>query len=474
MNERAALRQTTTPTTTEADRIGFFGKLPSHGDFVSTGLGRGLQDMLDIWLQSGLQRLQQAFPDDWEAWFKAMPTWRFVVERGHWGPSTLVGIILPSLDRVGRSFPLVIASQIPGFTGDPRGLCLDDSWFTAAEGIAETSAHRDFDINAFIARLRRLRSPHPGDIEPEAGTGRSSGTLWWRSGDDRRLIGFRTSGAPQPADVLKLLGEHQTPTRTAARPVHPAPLARPEPAIAPPAAAATPGQRPAPTSASRPRLRLAYSDVSHPGTRLSINADHLLASPKRGLFALADGIGEGNAAVEVARIAITALEEITPQETVDDLLQTVKGKLGRAHGLIQAARMSADREPPAASIAVLAVHGGDFALSWAGDVRCYLLRDGMMRCITRDHLEVGLKRGLSRYLGRPGQFSPETLVDNLHDGDRLLLCSNPLCRVLPERSIAEILISTDLDETAAVLGQEALIANCRDNFSAIVIDAGVA
>ncbi len=136
--------------------------------------------------------------------------------------------------------------------------------------------------------------------------------------------------------------------------------------------------------------------------------------------------------------------------------------------------MSADREPPAASIAVLAVHGGDFALSWAGDVRCYLLRDGMMRCITRDHLEVGLKRGLSRYLGRPGQFSPETLVDNLHAGDRLLLCSNPLCRVLPERNIAEILISTDLDETAAVLGQEALIANCRDNFSAIVIDAGVA
>ncbi|TDK39701.1 type VI secretion system-associated protein TagF [Rhizobium deserti] len=464
MNERAALRQ----TPMEPDRIGFFGKLPSHGDFVSDGLGRGLQEVLDIWMQAGLQRLQQDFPGDWEPRFRAMPTWRFIVERGQWGQATVAGVMLPSLDRVGRSFPLVIAAQITNFTSDPRSLCLDDSWFTAAEGIAESSARRDFDINLFIAALRRLRSPRPGDMETEGKVGGTAGSLWWRSDNNRRLVGFRTIGAPQPADILRLLDDDTPAAKQAAKPAQQPP---PPPVATAPLSSARISPS-APSTAAKPHapLKLAYSDVSHPGTRLSLNADNLLISAKQGIFAVADGMGESNSAVEAGKTAVAALGDVTAQETVDDTVQDIKGKLGRAHGLLQAARMSSDRDPPCASVAVLAVHQQSLALIWAGDVRCYIIRDGMMRCLTRDHLEIGLKRGLSRYLGRPGQFSPEIVVDNVSRRDRFLLCSNPLCRALPERSIAQILISADIDEAAAVLGQEALIAGCRDNFSAIVID----
>ena len=460
MNDRAALRH----ALTDAEKIGFFGKVPSHGDFVATSLSRGLQDFLQVWLQAGLQRVQQSFPVDWEERFRAMPAWRFVIERGQWGPATLAGVVVPSLDRVGRSFPLVVVAPVPGFSGDPRRVCLDDSWFTAAEGIAESSSRRDFDIKEFTAGLKRLRSPHPGDLEPEAGP-RTTGTLWWRRGDDRRLVGFRTSAAPQPDDLLKLLPDDAPPSRPSATPTQPQPVAA---SIAKPAAAPPP-----PPKKPAPSLSFTHSEVSHPGTRLSVNADSMLIAADRGLFALADGIGDGHMAGEAARITVAALDEITPQETIDDVVRDVKGKLGRAHGLVQAVKMSFERDPPGAAVAVLARHGQSFALIWAGDVRCYLIRDGMMRCLTRDHLDVGLKRGLSRYIGRAGQFSPEVVTDTIHPGDRLLLCTNPLCRVLSERSIAELLISTALDDAAEVLGQEALIADCRENFSAIVIDVGM-
>ncbi|MFW8643317.1 type VI secretion system-associated protein TagF [Rhizobium beringeri] len=198
MNERAALDR----SQTEADRIGFFGKLPSHGDFVSMGLGRNLQAALDAWLQSGLQASQRELGEDWERRFRMMPAWRFIVERGLWGSATIAGVLLPSLDRVGRSFPLVIAAQLHGFAEHPRQLYLDDTWFTAAEAIAESSARRDFDINHFTASLKRLRTLRPADLaenETLQDNVSGRGTLWWRiNSEDRRAKGFRVSGAPTP------------------------------------------------------------------------------------------------------------------------------------------------------------------------------------------------------------------------------------------------------------------------------------
>ena len=112
---------------------------------------------------------------------------------------------------------------------------------------------------------------------------------------------------------------------------------------------------------------------------------------------------------------------------------------------------------------------GEFAAIWAGDARCYLLRDGMMRLLTRDHIEIGLRRTLGRALGLKDQFVSETLRDRLQRGDRLLLVSGPLPRTLTDRVIAEILIETPLERAAEALIQEALIANGRENVSAIVI-----
>ncbi|WP_105386345.1 type VI secretion system-associated protein TagF [Neorhizobium alkalisoli] len=455
MNEHATLDQ----TMTEADRIGFFGKLPTHGDFVSTGLSRNVQGALDNWLQGGLQAMQQELGEEWERRFRSMSAWRFIIERGLWGPATLAGVIVPSADRVGRSFPLVIAAQLHGFADHPRRLYLDATWFTASEAIAETIATRDFDIGHFTASLKRLRNPRPADAdEGEVDSNHISprGTLWWRiDREDRRAKGFRTDGAPQPAHFPKLLGD--------------AAAVAPPPPDAPPVNIGV--HKPVLRGEQHRVLNLTHSYASHPGTRLALNADSLLVSRSPSIFAVADGVGDDSGAAEAGRVVTNVLREVAPRETMEALVQEIKGKLGRAHGLLQSAHFSSEREPASASVVVLASSQDRFALFWAGDARCYLLRDGMMRCLTRDHAEVGLKRRLSRGVGIRGQLSPELSSDKLLSGDRFLLCSNPLARVLPERTIAEVLLSVSLDEVAAVLAQEGLIANCRENISAIVIDA---
>jgi type VI secretion system protein ImpM len=93
----------------------------------------------------------------------------------------------------------------------------------------------------------------------------------------------------------------------------------------------------------------------------------------------------------------------------------------------------------------------------------------MMRCLTRDHVEIGLRLALSRSIGSQRQLMPEVLLDATQDGDRLLLCSAALARTLDERSIAETLLEKPVKDAAATLVQDALIANARDNLSAIVV-----
>lgn len=442
----------------ETDRIGFFGKVPTHGDFVSTGLGRGFQTELDNWLQAGLQSSEQTFGEDWERQFRKTPPWRFVIERAVWGPATMVGVLLPSTDRVGRSFPLVIAAKLGSFVGAPRLLCFDETWFTAAEALAETSLTRDFDIAGFSAGLKRLRLPHAKEASRnDAWVAHDKVSLWWtKDPETGRVKGFHTVGAPKPTDFLKLVKEEAASSRV-----------KEETAIPPRSAAAVHEPQEAASAAPPSRLIVERSYATHAGTRLSVNADALLVSENPRLFAIADGVGSG--AADAAKITTNTLANASSQETLDALVQEVKGKLGRAHSLLQSANRSGEREAGAASVVTLAFCQGSFAVIWAGNARCYLVRDGMMRCLTRDHVEVGLRYALSRSIGAQRQLMPEAFVDTAQDGDCLLLCSVALPNVLDERGIADTLLNTPVKDAAGALIQDGLIANARDNLSAIVV-----
>ena len=61
---------------------GFFGKLPSHGDFLARRLPPGLRLCLDDWLQGALLQSRIELGHAWLPTWLSSPMWRFVIAPG--------------------------------------------------------------------------------------------------------------------------------------------------------------------------------------------------------------------------------------------------------------------------------------------------------------------------------------------------------------------------------------------------------
>lgn len=96
-----------------AGRFGAFGKIPSVGDFFRLDPPPGFVTAWDAWLQGALLSAQQALGADWDAHYMSAPIWRFALSPGQAGPQKVMGVLMPSVDRVGRRFPLTLMAALP-------------------------------------------------------------------------------------------------------------------------------------------------------------------------------------------------------------------------------------------------------------------------------------------------------------------------------------------------------------------------
>ena len=92
--------------------VGFYGKLPMVGDFVSRRLPNDFISSWDSWLQSAIAASREELGDDWLKNYLTSPIWRFLLSPGLCGNQAVAGIMMPSVDRVGRYYPLTVAVQI--------------------------------------------------------------------------------------------------------------------------------------------------------------------------------------------------------------------------------------------------------------------------------------------------------------------------------------------------------------------------
>lgn len=115
---------------------GFFGKLPSLGDFVTRELPRDFLDAWDDWLQRSIAESKASLGDAWLPTYLHSPIWRFVLLPGVCGDKGWAGILMPSVDKVGRYFPLTVAAAL-GDGVQPFQVLIDGTtWFEAAEDLA--------------------------------------------------------------------------------------------------------------------------------------------------------------------------------------------------------------------------------------------------------------------------------------------------------------------------------------------------
>ena len=156
------------PACRVSQAVGFYGKLPSRGDFVRVGLPRSFTDPWDAWWQQGIAVTRAATADWTEAWLEA-PVWRFHLPAGLCGPGPVLGLWMPSVDRANRYFPLTLATV--GHGGAPAGF-LDEAEQAGLDALAH-----DMEPDALAERLRAAFAAGMGETLPAPG--------WWTAGGPR-------------------------------------------------------------------------------------------------------------------------------------------------------------------------------------------------------------------------------------------------------------------------------------------------
>lgn len=136
--------------------LGFFGKLPSHGDFVDRALPRLFIGPWDEWLQTALATSRELLGTDWLDYYLVSPIWRFVLSPGICGPDAWHGLVMPSVDRVNRYFPLTIAMPQAPTAPTLARLTRGEDWFRRCEEVALSALSTRVDADALAARLEAI------------------------------------------------------------------------------------------------------------------------------------------------------------------------------------------------------------------------------------------------------------------------------------------------------------------------------
>jgi type VI secretion system protein ImpM len=175
---------------------GFHGKLPVRGDFLTANLPRSFLDPWDGWLQAGMTASREQLGERWLSTYLESPIWRFVLSPGACGPWPWAGVLMPSVDKVGRYFPLTIADTLPHNSTPIATATAAGSWFEQAESLAMQALDDDrLDLEVFgkdVAALTDSAPPAAGG--PEAlPKGCTSADFWCASLDAAGPIGAALS-----------------------------------------------------------------------------------------------------------------------------------------------------------------------------------------------------------------------------------------------------------------------------------------
>lgn len=469
-----------------ASESGFYGKLPCRGDFVQRRAPQPFVDVWDAWLQESLHASRELLGAHWLEIYLTSPVWRFVLSEGICGELPYAGVLMPSVDRVGRYFPLTVLLPLPVDS------CLFEmasgagrAWFDAAEELARGALDAgDFDFEAFDAQVKALANGlEHGELElsgqmvtrmrandfataaaqwhmslldespRRVANALASVTLlrtfrpcamWWTQGTESLQPAWLvTNGLPAPGSFVALLEGRwsQAGWRSIA-------LAD--------AAPTTPGITPAAAVESEPLVRALQFEVraAHPrphrAGQQGRTEPRFVRRTEVGLWGVIAAPAVSDSAPCLEMLADVA-HDLAPQASLQGQVEALRRALQRALGHI--ARASTPLQSAVAAV---------FFLTQGAD--CALVRIGSMRV-------VRLRRGhLSEVLGAPSLQAPAAAADPLTEtcerigasaGDAELL--RLLAAPMPARAAADVELRYERLEAHDlwILGTEELMRPSR-------------
>jgi len=209
---------------------GYHGKLIAKGDFVTRRLPRSFVGPWDGWLQDVIGGSRARMGEAWLDAYLTSPIWRFALPAGLCGESAAAGVLMPSVDRVGRYFPLTIVALVTESLDLLAVPVAAAEWFDKAEELVRSALADAFDFDGFDAQVAALGLPIGGEhaAAPVAETGSAlrlaipsahavdqayrrlaarflsasypQCTLWWTSGSDEIAATFIACNGLPPAE----------------------------------------------------------------------------------------------------------------------------------------------------------------------------------------------------------------------------------------------------------------------------------
>jgi type VI secretion system protein ImpM len=184
---------------------GWYGKLPNLGDFASRRLPQSFITGWDEWLQSGLAAARDEWGPEWLDRYLVAPIVRFWLGPGVLGDGAWAGLVMPSVDRVGRHFPLTLAQ--------PAGTLADAlaarQWFELLDAAARRVLDVAYTVEAFEDDLAGLAADGATASDDDVRLAESvlceglRRSAWW-CGDGEHLQGF--DALPSAREFASLLG----------------------------------------------------------------------------------------------------------------------------------------------------------------------------------------------------------------------------------------------------------------------------
>jgi type VI secretion system protein ImpM len=144
---------------------GLFGKLPAKRDFISANVSRRFLNVWEPWLQSGLAMSRQTLGQAWIEAYNRAPIWRFWLGSDFCGEAT-IGAFMPSVDGVGRPFPLAVFAGEADNSVAPPETDSNDRWCEAAEKILLHALEDSATLEAIAYEVATMPDPI---LQPSAG-----------------------------------------------------------------------------------------------------------------------------------------------------------------------------------------------------------------------------------------------------------------------------------------------------------------
>lgn len=483
--------------------LGFYGKVPTKGDFVSRRLPQDFINVWSDWHQAGIQASQEQLGEMWSTIALTSPIWRFCISPGPLGANAWAGVMMPSMDKVGRYYPLTLAHIIQ----PELQQCLvlsSTQWFEQLENLALSALADDFDFEYFDQQLKQthfdanLLGLQDNATEPVASfsdfaeelakmgsvhlltdlTDANPTYSYWASQNAhyQKTYLIFSEGLPDKKYYPSFLTENWTQIEASQcrlsdrTDIDDCENTLPYAVIA--------------KNNANQVIWQSYA-ITDTGKKRKHNEDAMLNKPEAGLWVVADGMGGHQAGDLASRLVVDGLAELENSDSLNEQIDSLSKRLEKLNTDLRAYAQTIEAGSIiGTTVVALLAKGLQCAAVWAGDSRLYRYRGGQLQQLTRDHTKVNelIESGMpkeeaeqhtgvnviTRAVGGHENLHLENMCFAAELDDRYLLCSDGLDKELTDEDIATVMAETECRQVGEKLMAKALSQAARDNITVIV------